>query len=169
MINIIIGIITILIGAILWRMGGSVWIPSWVRKTGIATLFTVYSLIAIGWGFPFIQVLIGLFILGLIWGITFGVLSFGYGINSIIGQIYSGISNTVLRDILIRGTYGLLISLVYLVPVIYLGTYWKVVLCLVPTILMPVIRISKVDQYNPHIEEVLMGTIYTLGFVLTWR
>jgi len=30
------------------------------------------------------------------------------------------------------------------------------------------IRVLKIDRWNPHIEEFLIGFIYTIGFISLW-
>jgi len=165
--NEILNISLIILGGILWRMGGSDNFPNWLRRIGVATLFTLIALKNILGGFPFIN-WIAYIIIPATWIITWALLTIGYGETSPIGKLFSFISNQILKDIAIRGTCAICWSGAYLPAIYYRGNWFRILYCLVPIILMPIIRISKVDQLNPHIEEVLMGSVYLLGYILIW-
>ena len=169
MIKIVFGAIPCILSGILWRMGGSSSYPSWVRQIGVATVFTIVTLVsALTQSFPFIVWWKVLLFAGITWGATYGLLTISYGITSPLGQLFSFIQNTVIRDIVIRGVCAIFWSLTYLIPVVYLWQWWRIVFCLIPIVAIPIIRISGVDQINPWIEEFLIGAIFTAGYCLAW-
>lgn len=169
MFKILLTLTSCIIGGVFWRMGGSKKFPSWIRGVGIASLFMLIALNSyLASAFPFITWWKTLILLGLTGGVTWGLLTISYGITSSIGKLFSSIMNSVLRDICIRGLCVIIWSITYLIPLLFTGQWLKIFYCLVPIILMPIIRVSEIQKLNPHIEEVLMGMAYTLGYILIW-
>ena len=157
----------VILGGIFWRMGGSDSFPKWIRGIGVASVFTLITVKYIFSEFPLIS-WIAWIVIPLTWLLTWGLLTISYGINSPIGKLFSFISNQDLRDIAIRGTCAICWSGAYLPSIYYRGNWIRILFCFVPMIFMPLIRVLKIDRFNPHIEEILMGIVYTLGFLLIW-
>lgn len=169
MIEILLILMLCICGGAIWRMGGNANFPTWIRGVGTLILFMIIAFNGYFiFTFPFIIWWKNLFLCGITGGVTWGLLTISYGTTSSIGKLFSFITNRVLRDICIRGLCTIIWSIAYIIPLLFTGQWLKIFYCLVPVILMPIIRISEIKKLNSNIEEILMGMVYTLGYILIW-
>jgi len=159
-------VIGILLAGILWRMGGSSNYPKAFRGIGIPILFTALTFFKVASYFPMISWLFGSLVVVGTLIITWGVLTVSYGVTSPLGQLFAVISNSKIRDIIIRGICGVCWSLSYAPVILYKGNYWMFLTCLIPAILVPYIRVSSINKWNGWIEEFLMGCALALGLCI---
>lgn len=158
-------IFTLLIG-LLWRMGGSDSFGKVFRGIGVPIAMGGLAFISMTSFFPLLYATHIIFIVGVTIGIGYVVLTISYGMNSPLGKLFEFIKNPTLRDVVIRGICGLCWSAVYLPLIAYKGNYWLLLAGIIPTVLIPVVRVSKLDSIGPWVEEFMMGIVYALGMAL---